>query len=83
MKHDDFDYGDDLNLSVADRCRFLAAQGLRYQEVARRLGITSARAYSAIHVNKSSRMGRPPHPRCKTCNSRFCCHSHDDVEEES
>jgi len=62
-------------LSVADRARFLAAQGVPYQEVARRLGITRSRAYAAIHVNKTSRMGRPRKPRCPTCQNIHCCHA--------
>lgn len=62
-------------LSIADRCRFFADQGVPYQEVARRLGISRARAYKAIHVNKSSRIGRPPKPRCPTCHNIHCCHA--------
>lgn len=72
-------------MSIADRCRFLADQGVPYAEVARRLGISRARAYSAIHVSKSGRMGRPRKPRCPTCDSKFCCHAHegstDDVRD--
>lgn len=59
-------------MSVADRCRFLAAQGIPYQEVAERLGISRARAYKAIHVNKSGKIGRPRKPRCETCGG--ICH---------
>lgn len=64
-------------LTTSERCRFLAAQGLSCAEIARRLGISHARAYNAIFKNKTSKIGRPRKPRCATCGSKFCCHAHE------
>ena len=56
-------------MTVAETCRALAAQGLSYQQVAQQLGISRARAYNAIHVNKTGKIGRP-RTRCAVCGGK-------------